>query len=85
MAKLREPASYFNRSLTEVACETLGIAGWCTLTPNYLELGIVVPQRPMDLRTSKIRYVVLLGGGVRGIGDKLFAIPFDDFKLPHTM
>lgn len=35
----------------------------------------------IDLRSGKIAYAVLSFGGFLGMGDKLFAIPFEAFKL----
>jgi sporulation protein YlmC with PRC-barrel domain len=36
-----------------------------------------------DLRKGKVAYAALSHGGVLGVGDKLFAVPFDAFKLKH--
>lgn len=35
----------------------------------------------IDLDTGRVAYAVLSFGGVMGMGDKLFAIPFQAFKL----
>ena len=35
----------------------------------------------IDLDTGRIQYAVLSFGGVLGIGDKLFAVPFEAFKI----
>lgn len=39
----------------------------------------------VDVRTGKIAYAALSVGGVLGIGDKLFAVPFGDLKFDHGM
>lgn len=39
-------------------------------------------QDPMiDLRGGKVAYVVVRHGGVPGVGDKLFAVPWGAFSL----
>jgi len=35
----------------------------------------------LDVNTGKIRYAVLSSGGFLGMGDHLFAVPWDAFKL----
>jgi hypothetical protein len=47
------------------------------------DLG-TVNELVVDLKDGKVRYGVLSSGGVAGIGAKLFAIPFHDFKLQQT-
>jgi sporulation protein YlmC with PRC-barrel domain len=37
----------------------------------------------VDLESGKLGYAALSVGGVLGIGDKLFAVPFEDFKITH--
>ena len=37
----------------------------------------------VDLESGKVAYAALSVGGVLGIGDKLFAVPFDEFKTTH--
>ncbi|TVS15470.1 MAG: PRC-barrel domain containing protein [Gammaproteobacteria bacterium] len=34
----------------------------------------------LDLQTGKIRYAVLSSGGFLGMGDRLFAVPWSEFK-----
>jgi hypothetical protein len=37
----------------------------------------------VDLESGKVGYAALSVGGVLGIGDKLFAVPFEEFKITH--
>ena len=37
----------------------------------------------LDVRTGKISYVALSVGGVLGVGDKLFAVPYSELKFDH--
>jgi sporulation protein YlmC with PRC-barrel domain len=37
----------------------------------------------IDLHSGKVAYVALSVGGVLGIGDKLFAVPFDALRTTH--
>ena len=38
----------------------------------------------IDMNTGKIRYAVVSFGGFRGVGDKLFAVPFHAMKAQHN-
>ncbi len=38
----------------------------------------------LDLQRGNIAYIVLEYGGFMGVGEKLFAIPFDDLDLDQT-
>lgn len=37
----------------------------------------------IDLKTGKVQYASMSVGGVLGIGDKLFAVPFSKLKFDH--
>lgn len=37
----------------------------------------------VDVRTGKVQYVAMSVGGVLGIGDRLFAVPFSELKFNH--
>ncbi|WP_164102422.1 PRC-barrel domain-containing protein [Candidatus Laterigemmans baculatus] len=37
----------------------------------------------LDLQTGEVRYVALSVGGVLGVGDKLFAVPFKAFRVQN--
>ena len=37
----------------------------------------------IDLQSGKVRYVAVAVGGVLGVGEKLFAVPFEEFKTAH--
>jgi sporulation protein YlmC with PRC-barrel domain len=56
------------------------LIGLKVLNPNNEDLG-KVEDLVIDLPRGKIRYGVLSFGGFLGLGDKLFAIPWDDLKL----
>jgi sporulation protein YlmC with PRC-barrel domain len=43
-----------------------------------------VEEVVIDLNKGKINYAALSFGGLAGLGDKLFAIPFHEFKLKHA-
>ena len=38
----------------------------------------------IDTATGKVEYAVLSFGGILGIGDKLFAVPFDQLLVDHA-
>ena len=37
----------------------------------------------VDLQAGKVQYVAVGVGGVLGVGEKLFAVPFEEFKTAH--
>ena len=37
----------------------------------------------VDVESGKVLYAALSFGGVLGLGDKLFAIPYEDLKFDH--
>jgi sporulation protein YlmC with PRC-barrel domain len=37
----------------------------------------------IDLQSGKVQYVAVAVGGVLGVGEKLFAVPFEEFKTTH--
>jgi sporulation protein YlmC with PRC-barrel domain len=39
----------------------------------------------VDIRTGKVAYVALSVGGLLGVGDKMFAVPFTELKFDHGM
>jgi sporulation protein YlmC with PRC-barrel domain len=42
-----------------------------------------IDELVIDVPTGKVSYAALSVGGVLGIGDKLFAVPFDQLTLKH--
>ena len=48
--------------------------------PDYNKLGSI-KEIMLNLSTGKIDYFVLSFGGLGGIGDKLFAIPYERFTV----
>ncbi|MGK5019113.1 PRC-barrel domain-containing protein [Janthinobacterium sp. LB2P10] len=47
------------------------------------ELGDI-KEIMLDMRTGQIAYAVLSFGGILGMGDKLFAVPWDSLSLDHV-
>src|SRR4029077_17651118 len=43
-----------------------------------------IEELMLDLEKGRVAYAVLSFGGVMGIGEKLFAIPFEALKLDST-
>jgi sporulation protein YlmC with PRC-barrel domain len=37
----------------------------------------------IDLRTGKVQYAAMSVGGVLGVGDRLYAVPFNELKFEH--
>jgi sporulation protein YlmC with PRC-barrel domain len=54
--------------------------GLSVYNPSQEKLG-KIEDLVMDHSTGRIRYAVLSFGGVLGVGDKLFAVPWHDLKL----
>jgi sporulation protein YlmC with PRC-barrel domain len=63
---------------TVMACDTL--TGDPVLNKNAEELG-KIDHIVIDLPSGRISYVVLAYGGVFGIGEKLFAVPWNALTL----
>jgi sporulation protein YlmC with PRC-barrel domain len=42
-----------------------------------------IEELVIDVPTGKVAYAALSVGGVLGVGDKLFAVPFDQMTLKH--
>lgn len=62
------------------AVKVRDLIGVGVYNPNNESLG-KIEDLVMDPSTGKIRYAVLSFGGFLGVGDKLFAVPWDDLKL----
>lgn len=56
------------------------IIGDSVESPNGDDLG-TINNLMINLQTGQIEYVVVEFGGVLGIGEKLFAIPFSEFSI----
>lgn len=46
------------------------------------EIG-TVNDLVIDLRNGKVQYAAMSVGGLLGVGNKLFAVPFDELKFDH--
>jgi sporulation protein YlmC with PRC-barrel domain len=87
MAQQTAPQPTAQRDGAQVAAEKV----FRTSTLNGMEvknqqgesLG-KVHELVIDVTTGKVAYAALSHGGVLGIGDKLFAVPFDQFTLKHA-
>jgi sporulation protein YlmC with PRC-barrel domain len=56
------------------------IIGDMVVSPQDEKLGSIKDMM-IDLRSGKIEYVIIELGGILGIGEKYFAIPFSHLKL----
>jgi len=56
------------------------IAGMTVKNPAGQDLG-KVEDVVIDIGTGKVRYAAIAFGGFLGVGDKLFAVPFDSLKF----
>jgi sporulation protein YlmC with PRC-barrel domain len=59
------------------------IMGMKVVNAQREDLG-KIDELVIDVEKGTVRYVALSVGGVAGIGDKLFAIPFSAFQLRHA-
>lgn len=71
------------RSLVIESMPAREIIGSIVVNTKGERLG-TIDDMLIALDAGKIRYVALLGGGHIGIGDKLFAVPFEEFKTTHN-
>ena len=58
------------------------LTGMQVRNPSGEELG-TIDDYVIDMETGRISYVALSFGGFLGLGDKLFAIPFNAMTLHH--
>jgi sporulation protein YlmC with PRC-barrel domain len=65
---------------TATAVKARDLIGVKVYNPSNENLG-KIEDLVMDPSAGKIRYAVLSFGGFLGMGDKLFAVPWDDLKL----
>jgi sporulation protein YlmC with PRC-barrel domain len=71
-----------NRILVAKAFRTSKLTGLNVRNSQGEKLG-TVNDLVVNIETGKIAYVALSYGGVLGIGDKLFAVPFSQLKFDH--
>jgi len=58
------------------------LVGTTVMNKQGEKLG-TIDDLVIDLESGKVVYAALSVGGVLGIGDKLFAVPFEEFKTAH--
>jgi sporulation protein YlmC with PRC-barrel domain len=58
------------------------LVGMNIKNPSGQKLGSV-EDLVIDVSTGKVRYAAVSFGGFLGVGDKLFAVPFEAFQLKH--
>src|SRR6266516_4841431 len=58
------------------------LVGTTVINKQGEKLG-TIDDLVIDLESGKVVYAALSVGGVLGIGDKLFAVPFEEFKTAH--
>lgn len=71
-----------NKMTTAKSFPSKTLVGLNVRNPQGEKLGIV-DDLVVDLQTGKVVYVALSVGGVLGIGDRLFAVPYDEFKFNY--
>lgn len=72
-----------NTQTTMNALSTSSINGTDVVNRNGENLGYI-EDIAIDLNTGRILYTVLSFGGFLGIGNKLFAVPFDSFTIDQS-
>jgi len=88
------PGSNQTNSATHDANATVGRVAVATVFPSKKLTGLnvrnmqgekigTVDDLVINLQDGKIQYVALSVGGVLGIGDKLFAVPFQEVRFNH--
>jgi sporulation protein YlmC with PRC-barrel domain len=70
------------RALVIKSMPSKKIVGSSVQNPKGEKIGSI-EDMVIDLESGRVAYVALSYGGVLGIGDKLFAVPFDAFKTGH--
>jgi len=70
------------KSIEGVVVRSSAITGMAVRSPSDKDLG-KVEDLVIDMKTGSIRYVAISFGGLLGIGDKLFAVPFRALHVQH--
>src|SRR5262245_46240070 len=70
------------KSIEGVVVRSSAITGMAVRSPTDKDLG-KVEDLVIDMHTGSIRYVAISFGGLLGIGDKLFAVPFHALHVQH--
>jgi sporulation protein YlmC with PRC-barrel domain len=71
-----------DKILVAKAFRTSKLTGLNVRNAQGEKLGIV-NDLVVDVQTGKVNYIALSVGGVLGVGDKLFAVPFSEVKFDH--
>lgn len=71
-----------NKTYTH-ALSASSLNGTNVVNPQGEDLGHVEDMM-IDLSTGRILYTVLSFGGILGIGNKLFAVPFESFTIDQN-
>ncbi|MGD9724487.1 MAG: PRC-barrel domain-containing protein [Pirellulales bacterium] len=71
-----------SKILVAKAFRTSALTGLNVRNMQGEKLG-TVNDLVVDISTGKISYVALSVGGVLGVGDKLFAVPYSEMKFDH--
>ena len=71
-----------NKMTTAKSFPSKTLVGLNVRNPQGEKLGIV-DDLVIDLQSGKVVYVALSVGGVLGIGDKLFGVPYEEFKFNY--
>jgi len=70
------------KSIEGVVARSSSITGMAVRSPEDKSLG-KVEDLVIDMKTGSVRYAAISFGGVLGIGDKLFAVPFRALHVQH--
>ncbi len=70
------------KSIEGVITRSSAITGMAVKNSSDKDLG-KVEDLVIDMKTGSVRYVAISFGGVLGIGDKLFAVPFRALHVQH--
>jgi sporulation protein YlmC with PRC-barrel domain len=86
VAQVSEPAPAQSGVKTDAKTMTVfrssDLTGMTVKNASGQNLGSV-DDLVIDVTTGKVRYAAVSFGGFLGVGDKLFAVPFQAFQLKH--
>src|SRR5437899_8187656 len=71
------------RESHSVVLRANAIAGMSVMSPSDQDLG-KVEDVVIDMETGSVRYAAIAFGGTLGVGDKLFAVPFQALRVKHN-
>jgi sporulation protein YlmC with PRC-barrel domain len=70
------------KSIEGVVVRASSVSGMPVRSPADKDLG-KVEDLVIDMETGTVRYAAISFGGVLGVGDKLFAVPFRSLHVKH--